>query len=67
MIYCICVGMNELSCRDTGFNCNYVIKADTDEEIFAKGKEHAMMDHGMKQEELSPEFKESLKRFNKDY
>lgn len=53
--------MKELSCRDAGFDCEYVIKAETDEEVFRKGEEHAMMDHGMKQEDLTSELKERLR------
>lgn len=50
--------MKELSCRDAGFDCNYIIKAETHEEIFRKGEELARMDHGMKQEDFTPNFKE---------
>jgi predicted small metal-binding protein len=52
--------MKELSCREAGFNCDYIINAETDEEIFRKGEEHETMDHGMKQEYLTSEFKERL-------
>ena len=61
MIYCLLMVMKELSCRDAGFDCNYVIRADTDEEIFRKGEEHAMMDHGMKREDITSEFKDKLR------
>jgi predicted small metal-binding protein len=53
--------MKQLSCRDAGFDCDYLIKAETDEEIFRKGGEHAMMEHKMKQEDLTSEFKERLR------
>jgi len=32
--------MKKLSCRETGFNWDYVIKVETDEEIFRKGEQH---------------------------
>jgi predicted small metal-binding protein len=53
--------MKELSCRDAGFDCDYIVKGETEEAIFRKGEEHAMMDHGMKHEDLTSEFKERLK------
>jgi predicted small metal-binding protein len=53
--------MKELLCRDAGFDCDYVVKAETEEEIFRKGGEHAMNKHGMKQEDLTSEFKERLR------
>jgi predicted small metal-binding protein len=53
--------MKELSCREAGFDCDYVIKAENDDEIFRKEEEDSMIDHGMKQEDLTSEFKETLK------
>ena len=51
--------MKTLSCREAGFDCDYVVEGETQEEIFRNGK-HAMKDHGMKEEDLTPEFKEKL-------
>jgi hypothetical protein len=42
--------MKTLACREAGF-----------EEIFQKGGEHATKDHGMKAEDITPEFKEKLR------
>jgi predicted small metal-binding protein len=53
--------MKELSCREAGFDCDYVIKAETEEEVLRKGAEHAMMDHGLKQENLTTEFNQRLR------
>jgi predicted small metal-binding protein len=50
-----------LTCRDAGFDCNYVVKAETEEEVLRKGEDHVMMDHGIKQEDLTSEFKERLR------
>ena len=36
-----------LSCRDVGVDCDFVAKADTEEEILAQCAEHARNDHGM--------------------
>ena len=53
--------MKTLSCREAGFDCNYVVEGETEEEIFKYGGEHAMKEHGMKEEDLTPEFKEKLR------
>jgi predicted small metal-binding protein len=44
--------MLTLLCRETGLDCNYVIKGETEEEILKNGAEHAMKIHGMKAEEI---------------
>ena len=53
--------MKTLSCREAGFDCDYVVEGETEEEIFRNGGQHAMKDHGMKEEDLTPEFKEKLR------
>ena len=53
--------MKTLSCREAGFDCDYVVKGETEEEIFKNGAQHAMKDHGMKEEDITPEFKEKLR------
>ena len=53
--------MKTLSCREAGFDCDYVVNGESDEEIFKKGGEHAMKEHGMKPEDITPEFKQKLK------
>jgi predicted small metal-binding protein len=52
--------MKTLSCREAGFDCDYVVEGETEEEIFRKGGQHAMDEHGMKTEDITPEFKEKL-------
>ncbi len=53
--------MKTLSCREAGFDCDYVVKGETEEEIFKNGAEHATKDHGMKPEDITPQFKEKLR------
>lgn|GEM_PF-160144 len=53
--------MKTLSCREAGFDCDHVVKGETEEEIFKNGAQHAMKDHGMKEEDITPEFKEKLR------
>jgi predicted small metal-binding protein len=55
------VVMKTLSCREAGFDCDYVVQGETEEEILQKGAEHARMDHGLKEEDCTAEFKEKLK------
>ncbi len=60
------IGMKTLSCRDAGFDCDYLVKGETEEDIFRKGGQHAINDHGMKEEDFTPEFKEKLRGLIKD-
>ena len=53
--------MKTLSCREAGFDCDYVVEGETEEEIFRTGGQHVMKQHGMKEEDLTPEFKEKLR------
>ena len=45
-----------VSCREAGFDCDYVVKGKTGEEA-----EHAMKVHGMKEEDMTPEMKQKIK------
>jgi predicted small metal-binding protein len=38
-----------LSCRDVGADCDFVICAKTENEIFKKAKDHAKKEHGIKE------------------
>jgi predicted small metal-binding protein len=53
--------MKTLACREAGFDYNYIVTGDTEEEIFQKGGEHAVRDHGMNENDITPEFKEKLR------
>ena len=52
MNVCECMHMLTLLCRETGLDCDYVIKGETEEEILTNGAEHAMKVHGMKVEDI---------------
>jgi predicted small metal-binding protein len=54
--------MKTLSCREAGFDCDHIVKGETEEDIFRSGGEHAIKDHGMKAEDITPEFKEKLRK-----
>ena len=58
--------MKTLSCREAGFDCDYVVKGETEEDIFRNGGQHAINDHGMKEEDFTPESKEKLGGLIKD-
>ncbi len=36
-----------LRCRDVGMDCDFEVRADTEEEILQKAAEHAQTAHGM--------------------
>ena len=38
----LCTYMLRLLCRETGLNCDYIIKGETEEEILRNGAEHAI-------------------------
>jgi predicted small metal-binding protein len=37
----------ELNCRDAGFDCDAVVRADTDDEVMAQAATHAREVHGL--------------------
>lgn len=53
--------MKSLSCRDVGFDCNYVAHAETNLGLFKEGQEHAFNAHGIKKEDFIPAFNEKLR------
>ena len=56
------ISMKALACRNAGFNCDVVIRGDTEEEIMANTAEHAIKEHNMKPEEIaSDEFEEHVR------
>jgi predicted small metal-binding protein len=40
------------SCRETGLDCDYIIKGETEEEVLKISAEHVINDHGMKSEDI---------------
>lgn len=48
-----------LRCRDVGFDCNGVIKAQTEKEVLSMAAEHARNVHGVK--EITPEIVTKIK------
>jgi predicted small metal-binding protein len=58
--------MLTLSCKDIGFDCNQVVKAWTEEEVIRDITEHAMKQHDMKAENMTPKMKEIIRKFIHD-
>jgi predicted small metal-binding protein len=44
--------MLALLCRETGLDCDYIIKGETEEEILKNGAEHVIQVHDMKIEDI---------------
>jgi predicted small metal-binding protein len=44
--------MITLVCRETGLNCDYIIKGETEEDILKNGAEHATQVHGMNPDDI---------------
>ena len=53
--------MLTVSCREAGFNCDYVCKGDTEEELMKDAGEHAMKDHDVKPSDMTPEMTQKIK------
>ena len=62
--------MLSLGCRDTGagaLGCDYVAKGETEEELWRDGTEHIIKAHGMKVEDITPQFKHYYKQYIKHH
>jgi predicted small metal-binding protein len=44
--------MNVLVCRESGMDCDFVIKGETMEEFLKNGADHAIEKHGMRAEDI---------------
>lgn len=58
--------MLSLACRDAGVvDCDFVARGMTEEELWRDGTEHIIKAHGMKAEDITPQFKQSHKQYIK--
>ena len=53
--------MKALACRNAGVDCDTIIRGDTEDKIMADAAEHAMKEHNIKPEDITPQFKEKTK------
>jgi predicted small metal-binding protein len=51
--------MKTLHCRDTGFDCEGIIRANTEDEVLGQAAIHAKQAHGM---DATPEMADQLRR-----
>ena len=53
--------MLKFKCKDVGFDCGFVAKGKTEDEILGKCASHATKDHNMKPEDITDELKGKIK------
>lgn len=51
-------------CRDVGFDCDGVVKGDTNEEVVNLAAQHAMQVHGVK--DITPEIADKVRSVIRD-
>ena len=51
--------MKKPSYRDSGLDCGFIIKANTEEEVSNDGKDHVFAKHLMKKEDFIPHLTEA--------
>lgn len=54
--------MLKFKCSSVGFDCGFVAKGKTQEEILTQCAAHATKDHNMKPEEITPELQAKIKK-----
>ncbi len=54
----------QLSCRDTGADCDFMVRAETEDEVMSLAGEHACRVHNMC--EMTPEFKSRMQTLTKN-
>jgi predicted small metal-binding protein len=53
----------QLSCRDAGLDCDFMVRAETEDEVLEVAATHGARFHGMK--EVTPDLKNKIKSFIK--
>jgi predicted small metal-binding protein len=59
--------MKKVSCRESGFDCNYIMEGYTEQDLFRNGQKHVLNVHGMKSGEFTPRFNERLRPLIEEY
>ncbi len=49
----------QVSCRDAGVDCDFLVRAETEDEVFALAAAHGARVHGLK--EITPDMKSKMK------
>jgi predicted small metal-binding protein len=50
----------KFKCSSVGFDCDFVAKGKSEDDILAQCAAHATQDHNMKPEEITPELKDKI-------
>jgi predicted small metal-binding protein len=45
--------MKTLSCREAGYECDYIAKGETEEEVIRDAADHGIKEHGKKEEDMT--------------
>jgi predicted small metal-binding protein len=53
--------MKTINCREAGFDCDHIVKGETEEDVMKNGAGHTMEAHGMKEEDITPEMKQKIR------
>ncbi len=53
-----------MKCRDVGFDCEAVVRAETEDEVLAQATAHAQSVHGV--EEITPEIVDAVRAAIRD-
>lgn len=51
----------EMKCKDVGFNCDYVVKGNNEQEIMQNAAAHAERDHGIKPADITEDLKSKIR------
>lgn len=51
----------EMKCKDVGFNCDFVAKGNSEQEIMQQAAVHAEKDHGMKPQDITEDLKNKIR------
>lgn len=59
---CYVQSMLTVSCREVGCDCDFVAKGETEEDLMKDAGQHAVKDHGYKEEDImKPDLVEKIK------
>jgi predicted small metal-binding protein len=48
----VLIALIKLLCRETGFDCDFIIDGETEKQVLAVGAEHVIKVHGLKAEDI---------------
>jgi hypothetical protein len=59
--------MKKVPCRESCFDCNYIMEGYTEQDLFRNGEKHVLDMQGIKSEEFTPRFNEKLRPIIEEY